>query len=78
MAKRPESVEAFLEASCDGDIATLLDLRAPEVVRTVNRVLVPVGVLTEMRGAKEVADETRRFARRAQSVAVLIIDGILG
>jgi RNA polymerase sigma-70 factor, ECF subfamily len=71
-------VEAFLAASRGGDIRTLLDLLAPNVVRTVDRVLVPGDVPTELRGAKEVAEETRRFALRAQTGAVVLINGVPG
>jgi RNA polymerase sigma factor (sigma-70 family) len=67
-------VEAFLAASRGGDIATLLDLLAPDVVRRVDRVLVPADVPTEVRGARRVAEETRRFTGRAQTGAVVVID----
>ena len=73
-----EIVEAFLAASRGGDIATLLELLAPDVVRTVDRVLVPDDVPTELRGSREVAEETRRFARRARAGAVMLIDGVPG
>jgi RNA polymerase sigma factor (sigma-70 family) len=71
-------VEAFLAASRGGDIRTLLDLLAPDVVRRVDRVLVPGDVPTELRGAKEVAEETRRFALRAQTGVVLLVNGVPG
>ena len=71
-------VEAFLAASRGGDIATLLDLLAPDVVRTVDRVLVPDNVPAQLRGAREVAEETRQFTRRAQAGVVLFIDGTPG
>src|SRR6201990_500484 len=74
-----EIVEAFLAASRSGDIATLLKLLAPEVVRRVDRALVPAlvseGVPIELRGAGEVAEETRRFAQRARVGVVMLIDG---
>jgi RNA polymerase sigma-70 factor, ECF subfamily len=73
-----EIVEAFLSASRGGDIATLLELLAPEVVRRVDRALVPADVPTELRGAGEVARETRRFARRARHGVVMLIDGAPG
>ncbi|OBF83734.1 RNA polymerase subunit sigma [Mycobacterium sp. 852002-51163_SCH5372311] len=82
MAKHVEIVDAFMAASRGGDIATLLDLLAPDVVRRVDRVLVPDLdpdlVPTELRGAREVAEETRLFAQRAQLGAVLLIDGVPG
>ena len=73
-----EIVEAFLAASRGGDIATLLELLAPGVVRKVDRALVPKDVPTELRGAREVAEETRRFAQRARAGAVMLIDGVPG
>jgi RNA polymerase sigma factor (sigma-70 family) len=71
-------VEAFLNASRGGDIRMLLDLFAPEVVRRVDRELVPDDVPTELRGAKEVAEETRRFALRARAGVVVLVDGVPG
>jgi hypothetical protein len=53
-------------------------LLAPDVVRRVDRVLVPGDVPTELRGAKEVAEETRRFALRAQAGVVVLINGVPG
>lgn len=71
-------VEAFLAASRGGDIAGLLELLAPEVVRTVDPALVPADVPSTLRGAREVAAETRRFALRARAGAVMLIDGAPG
>lgn len=73
-AEHLQIVEAFLAASRGGDIATLLHLLAPDVVRRVDRVLVPEDVPTEVRGARQVAEETRRFTARAQAGAVLLVD----
>lgn len=67
--------EAFLAASRDGDIATLLDVLAPDVVRRVDPVLVPAGVATSVHGARAVAEETRTFAARARAGAVTVVDG---
>jgi RNA polymerase sigma-70 factor (ECF subfamily) len=78
VAEHAEIVEAFLTASRGGDIATLLDLLAPDVVRRVDRALVPDDVATELRGAVEVAEETRRFTHRARAGAVVLIDGVPG
>jgi RNA polymerase sigma factor (sigma-70 family) len=77
-AEHLEIVEAFLAASRGGDIGTLLKLLAPNVVRTVDRVLVPEDVATEIRGAQEVAGETRRFAARARAGVVLLVNGVPG
>jgi RNA polymerase sigma factor (sigma-70 family) len=71
-------VEAFLDATRGGDIRMLLDLLAPGVVRRVDRELVPDDVPTELRGAKDVAEETRRFALRARAGVVVLVDGVPG
>ncbi|OBG29821.1 sigma-70 family RNA polymerase sigma factor [Mycobacterium sp. E3198] len=73
-----EVVEAFLAASRGGDIATLLELLAPDVVRRVDPALVGAGVPVELRGARVVAEETRHFTRRARAGVVLLIDGAPG
>lgn len=77
-ARHLEVVEAFLAASRGGDIATLLELLAPDVVRRVDPALVPGDVPTELRGARPVAEETRRFAGRAAAGAVLLVDSVPG
>jgi RNA polymerase sigma factor (sigma-70 family) len=77
-AEHVKIVEAFLDASRGGDIRMLLDLLAPEVVRRVDRALVPDDVPTEIRGAKKVAEETRRFAARAQAGVVVLANGVPG
>jgi RNA polymerase sigma-70 factor (ECF subfamily) len=78
VAQHLEIVEAFLAASRGGDIASLLELLAPDVVRRIDRVLVPEGVPAELRGAREVAEETRRFAQRARAGVVMLVDGLPG
>ncbi|OBI57014.1 sigma-70 family RNA polymerase sigma factor [Mycobacterium sp. E787] len=77
-AEHLKVVEAFLAASRGGDIATLIGLLAPDVVRRVDPALVPAGVPAELRGAREVAEETRHFTRRARAGAVLLVDGAPG
>jgi RNA polymerase sigma-70 factor (ECF subfamily) len=77
-AEHLKIVEAFLEASRGGDIRMLLHLLAPGVVRRVDRTLVPDDVPTELRGADEVAQETRQFALRARAGVVVLINGSPG
>lgn len=71
-------VEAFLNAARNGDLATLLDILAPGVVRRTDASLVPAGVAAEVRGARAVAEETKLFAPRAAVGAVVLIDGSPG
>ncbi|MEZ0366334.1 sigma-70 family RNA polymerase sigma factor [Mycobacterium sp. pUA109] len=77
-AEHARIVAAFLAASRGGDIPTLLQLLAPDVVRRVDRVLVPDDVPAEVRGAVQVAEETRRFTRRARAGVVVLVDGAPG
>jgi RNA polymerase sigma factor (sigma-70 family) len=77
-AEHLKIVEAFLDASRGGDIRALLDLLAPDVARRVDRELVPDDVPTELRGAKQVAEETRRFALRARAGVVVLVNGAPG
>lgn len=75
LADQLRLTEAFLAASRDGDLRTLLDVLAPDVVRRADPVLVPAGVPVEVRGAAEVAEETRLFAHRARAGAVVLVGG---
>lgn len=75
VAEHTRIVKAFLAASRGSDIPTLLELLAPDVIRTVDPILVAPGASTFIRGAAEVADETRQFTTRAKKAAVVLIDG---
>ncbi|CAM4456737.1 RNA polymerase sigma factor SigJ [Mycobacterium basiliense] len=77
-AEHVQLVKAFLTAARGGDIGALAELLAPDVVRRVDRALVADDVPTELRGAREVAEETRRFAGRARAGVVVLIDGAPG
>lgn len=68
-------VAAFLAAARGGDLDTLLDLLAPDVVRRADRQALPAGSPTEVRGARAVAEETRIFVSRARAAAVAVVDG---
>lgn len=71
-------VDAFLAASRGGDVDTLLRLLAPDVVRYADRVGLPAGVASEVRGARAVAEETRVFTARARAAEVALVDGAPG
>jgi RNA polymerase sigma factor (sigma-70 family) len=75
LARHYGVVDAFLTATRGGDLNTLVELLAPDVVRRADR---RFGVPPEVRGARAVADETRRFARVAQSADVALVDGMPG
>src|SRR5882757_375670 len=65
-------VDAFLAASRDGDLAGLLAVLAPDVVRHADTAALALGVAKEVRGAHAVAEETvlRRLAGFAETVLV--------
>jgi RNA polymerase sigma factor (sigma-70 family) len=75
LARHYGVVDAFLTATRGGDLNTLVELLAPDVVRRADR---RFGVPPEVRGDRAVADETRRFARVAQSADVALVDGMPG
>jgi RNA polymerase sigma-70 factor (ECF subfamily) len=70
-----EVVTAFLRAAAGGDIARMIELMAPDCVRTVDGALVPVGTPTRVTGAAAVADETRHFVDRIRFAVPLRVNG---
>jgi DNA-directed RNA polymerase specialized sigma24 family protein len=71
-------VDAYLTASRGGDLSTLVQLLAPDVVRRADQFAVPPAIPADLRGARAVAEETRVFARRARAAAVALVDGAPG
>lgn len=71
-------VEAFLSAARGGDLAALLAVLAPDVVRHADPAVLPAGAATVSRGAATVAGETVVFGRRARFAATALIDGAVG
>ncbi|MFW0785293.1 sigma-70 family RNA polymerase sigma factor [Gordonia sp. CPCC 206044] len=69
-----EIVDAYLEASRSGDIAGLLAILAPDVVRTCDPGLVPPKHEV-VQGASAVAEQTRRFGTRAAVSTIGSVDG---
>jgi RNA polymerase sigma factor (sigma-70 family) len=68
-ARHRHVVEAFLAAARNGDLAGLLAVLAPDVVRRADGVLV---------GARAVARETVGYAHRSRFAAVALVDGAVG
>jgi RNA polymerase sigma factor (sigma-70 family) len=78
LARQREVVEAFLAASRAGDLGALLAVLAPDVVRRADRGALRGRPPTEVRGAREVAQETLANAGRARSARAVLVDGALG
>ncbi len=72
---RRDIVDAFLAASRDGDLATLLQLLDPDVVMRADETAARMGSLGEPRGAEVVA---AFFNGRAQGARPADIDGVSG
>ena len=71
-------VEAFLAASRAGDIDGLLAVLAPDVVRRAEPVVLRVGLETEIRGARRLAEDTMTNTRRARYARAALVNGVVG
>ncbi|MGV9365920.1 sigma-70 family RNA polymerase sigma factor [Amycolatopsis sp. NPDC003731] len=71
-------VDRFLAAARGGDLASLLDVLAPDVVRRADAAALPVGAPLEVRGARAVAEETQVFGKRARFAEAALVDGTVG
>ena len=78
LAEQRRVVEAFLAAARDGDLAGLLAVLAPDVVRRADPAALPPGVATTARGAHTVAEQTVVLGRRAQFAAPALVNGAVG
>ena len=73
---RWETVEAFLAAAREGDLQALLAMLDPDAVRRADRWVIPATEPAELRGARDVAEGTLRYARTATRFArPALIDG---
>ncbi|HEY1625342.1 MAG TPA: sigma-70 family RNA polymerase sigma factor [Streptosporangiaceae bacterium] len=77
VAAAREIIRAFLAASRSGDIEALLRLLAPDIVRRADRIALPDGPLV-LRGADDVAGETRGNAARARHADLALVNGAAG
>ena len=78
LARHRRVVDAFLTAARGGDLAALLDVLAPDVVRRADAAALPVGAPLEARGAPAVAEETQVFGKRARFAEAALVDGAVG
>ncbi|MEU4520998.1 sigma-70 family RNA polymerase sigma factor [Amycolatopsis sp. NPDC024027] len=78
LARHRRVVDAFLAAARGGDLAALLDVLAPDVVRRADAAALPAGAALETRGARAVAEETQVFGNRARFAETALVDGAVG
>ncbi|WP_020660100.1 sigma-70 family RNA polymerase sigma factor [Amycolatopsis benzoatilytica] len=77
-AAQREAVVAFLAAARGGDLAKLLTILAPDVVRRADPATLPPGAVAVLRGAQAVAEGTKLFAGRARLAEMALVDGKAG
>ena len=78
LARQRRVVSAFLEAARAGDLAAILDVLDPDVVRRVDAAALAPGMAAELRGARAVAEGTVVLASRSQLAEVALVDGQVG
>jgi RNA polymerase sigma factor (sigma-70 family) len=78
LARHRQVIEAFLAASRDGDIDAVLAVLAPDVVRRADRASLPSGRATEVRGARNVAEEIVVFGRNSRFAEPALVNGSVG
>ncbi|MBB5957971.1 RNA polymerase sigma-70 factor (ECF subfamily) [Saccharothrix tamanrassetensis] len=78
LARHRHVVEAFLAAARGGDLAGLLAVLAPDVVRVADPATVPPGTPIVVRGARRVATETVVLAAKSRYAEPALVDGTVG
>jgi RNA polymerase sigma factor (sigma-70 family) len=78
LAEQRATVEAFLAALRAGDVDGLLAVLDPDVVRRADRVAVPSGAATELRGATAVVNEALTHTDLARSARPILVNGSVG
>ncbi|MBO0801619.1 MAG: sigma-70 family RNA polymerase sigma factor [Nocardiopsaceae bacterium] len=78
LAQQRRVVSAFLAAARDGDLAGVLNVLAPDVVRRSDPAALRPGGAAVVRGARNVAEGTVRNMARARLAELALIDGEVG
>ncbi|MFI9721270.1 sigma-70 family RNA polymerase sigma factor [Streptomyces sp. NPDC052396] len=78
LAAHRHLVTAFLTAARGGDLAALLTLLAPDVVRHSDPAALPAGAPAVVRGLRAVAEGVLAFGHRARFAEPALLDGMVG
>lgn len=78
LARQRRVVSAFLAAAREGDLAGVLNVLAPDVVRRADAAALPPGAAAVVRGPRAVAEGTLRLAARARLAELALVDGEVG
>ncbi len=78
LARHRRVVAAFLAAARTGDLAAILAVLAPDVVRRADQAALPPGGAAEVRGARAVGEGTAALAGRSQQAELALVNGTVG
>ena len=78
LARQRRVVTAFLTAARAGDLAGILAVLAPDVVRRADASALPPGAAAVVRGARAVAEGTAALAHRSQVAEPALVNGTVG
>ncbi|GII80193.1 DNA-directed RNA polymerase sigma-70 factor [Sphaerisporangium rufum] len=78
LARHRRVVSAFLAAARAGDLAGVLAVLAPDVVRRVDPAALPAGAAAELRGARAVAEGALAMVARARVTDLVLVNGAVG
>ncbi|HEX6452840.1 MAG TPA: sigma-70 family RNA polymerase sigma factor [Trebonia sp.] len=78
LARQRRVVSAFLAAAREGDLAGVLNVLAPDVVRRADAAALPPGAAAVVRGAQAVAEGTVLLAARSRLAELALVDGEVG
>ncbi|BCJ36699.1 DNA-directed RNA polymerase sigma-70 factor [Actinocatenispora thailandica] len=78
LARQRRVVAAFLAAARAGDLAGILAVLAPDVVRRADPAALAPGAAAVVRGAQQVARGTVALAGRSRQAELVLLDGRIG
>ncbi|MFI6826395.1 sigma factor-like helix-turn-helix DNA-binding protein [Kribbella sp. NPDC050241] len=78
LSRQRRVVSAFLDAARSGDLAAVLEVLDPDVVRRVDAAALAPGMSAELSGARPVAKGTVALAKRSQLAELALVNGEVG
>ena len=78
LSRQRRVVAAFLDAARSGDLAAVLEVLDPDVVRRVDAAALSPGMSAELRGSRAVAEGTVSLAARSRLAELALVNGAVG
>ncbi|WP_181697063.1 sigma-70 family RNA polymerase sigma factor [Nocardia sp. GTS18] len=75
LVEQRAAVAAFLRAARGGDLVALLEILAPDVVRTADPAALTPGMAAVVRGARAVAEGAVALRQRSREAVLVLVDG---